>query len=353
MKPRLACSLRLTARRSSRDRGRGAFHQQGSKVWGLIFIPLLLIVGPAVAEELVTVEPQIIIEWKAVYGQVETRDRVPARARIGGLVVELDVIAGDRVSAGQRVATVEDDKLAFQRAAIEARCDAAQARLATARSDLERGEALFERGTIASQRLDELRTDVSVISGELATLKAEARVIEQRVAEGGVLSPVDGLVLSVPVSHGSVITPGDVIAEIGGGGLFLRLAVPERHAGQLAEGDVIELATDHGETGRLAKLYPLIESGRIEADVEVEGLDARFVGRRMPVRLPVGEREAILVPETAVERVGALDMVTVETGEGRLHRVVVPGGTVSRDGVESRIILSGLAPGDRVVIANE
>jgi multidrug efflux system membrane fusion protein len=319
----------------------------------LVLLVVALISKTAMADEVIRLEPEAITEWKAVYGQIETRDRVPARARIGGVVVELELTEGDRVVAGQRLATVEDDKLSFQRDAIDARLTAARARLATAETELDRGETLLERGVITNQRMDELRTAVDVISGEINTLESERLVIEQQVAEGQVLSPVDGVLLSVPISRGSVVTPGDAVAEVGGGGVFLRLSIPERHATDLSEGDVIELTAENGATGRLVKLYPLIEGGRVEADVEIEGLDARYVGRRVPVRLPVGEREALLLPQAAVERFGALDMVTVETFEGEMRRVVVPGQTVMREGEPWREILSGLAPGDRGVVPDE
>ena len=94
------------------------------------------------------------------------------------------------------------------------------------------------------------------------------------------------------------MTPGEALAVVGGGGVFLRLAVPERHATDLAEGDAIEIgAGGEVQIGTLAKLYPQIEGGRVQADVEVDGLDQSFVGRRILVRLPVGERQAILVPD--------------------------------------------------------
>ena len=86
------------------------------RLFGSIIATLLLL-GPAGAETLV-LEPSPIAEWKAVYGQIETRDRVPARARIGGTVTALDVTEGDLVVAGQRVAMVEDDKFAFQLGSI-------------------------------------------------------------------------------------------------------------------------------------------------------------------------------------------------------------------------------------------
>lgn len=327
---------------------RGLRRGETVRIW--LAICLLLAAAPAAAEVL-TLSQRDIVEWKAVYGQVETRDRVPARARIGGTIVELDVSEGDRVEAGERVARVVDDKLEFRLGAIDAQLQALSAQVGTARADLERGQTLFERGVITGQRRDALQTAVDVLDGEIRSLESERLIVEQQVDEGAVLSPEAGVVLSVPLSRGSVVTPGEAVAVIGGGGVFLRLAVPERHAADLAEGDVIELGTGAaGHIGRLAKLYPLIEGGRVQADVEVEGLDPRFVGRRIPVRLPVGTRSALLVPEAALHQVGGLDFVTVEAEGDALRRSVVPGQRMDLDGKVWREILSGLESGDRVVV---
>lgn len=321
----------------------------------LMLLPLLaLAANPARAGSL-TVEPVEITEWKSVYGKVETRDRVPARARISGTIDTLDVTEGDTVEAGQQIARVEDDKFAFQLESLDAQLAALHARLATARTDLERGQTLLERGVITTQRLDQLRTDVEVIDGQIRSLEAERLVLEQRVTEGAVLSPQTGVVLSVPVARGSVVNPGEAVAEIGGGGVFLRLALPERHAEALTEGDEIVIGAE-GETqgtGRLARIYPEIAEGRVLADVEVPDLDGRYVGRRVPVRLPVGTRQAILVPADALTLRSGLDYVTVQGPTGPVARVVVPGDTVQRDGSTWREILTGLQVGDVVVTPDE
>ena len=192
------------------------------------------------------------------------------------------------------------------------------------------------------------------------SLQSERLVNERLIVEGAILAPEAGMVLSVPISRGSVVAPGEAAAVIGGGGVFLRLAVPERHAGALAEGDEIELGAGSSglaserRTGRLVKLYPQIEDGRVQADVEVDGLDSRFVGQRLPVLLPVGKRLAILVPANALSRQGGLDFVTVESSQGGTRRrAVVPGGSVNRDGIVWREILSGLSAGDVVVTEDE
>lgn len=316
----------------------------------LILLLGVALAGPAVAETL-RLEPAMVTEWKAVYGRVEARDTVPARARIGGLVVELRVSEGDTVAAGQTIATVRDDKIAFEIAALEAELRAQQSQLDTAQSELERGQKLLERGVTTVQRLDQLRTQADVLRNQIAATEARRSVLLQQSAEGDVLAPVDGRVLSVPVTRGGVVMAGEAVATIGGGGFYLRLAIPERHAASLEEGATIHITAGGARRqGRLVKVYPRIENGRVIADVEVEALDIAFVDARVLVEVPVGERPALLVPRSAVVTRSGIDFVTVRVGATDARRAVVTGGPVSQDGADLVEILSGLAPGDEVVL---
>lgn len=287
--------------------------------------------------------PVTVTEWKSVYGRIEARDRIPARARLGGTLVALSVAEGDTVTAGQELGRIVDEKLALRLRAVQAQADALQAQLTNAQVELQRGEDLLARGVTTVQRLDALRTQVDVLAGQIAAVEAEKLVVEQQAAEGAVLAPVAGRVLQVPVAMGAVVMPGEAVALVGGGGTFLRLAVPERHATALAEGDEIGIETPAGQAqGRLARIYPLIENGRVVADVEVQGLSDRFVDARVLVRLPVGERAALLVPETVLQTRSGLDFVATTTG----LRAVVPGQRNMVDGVAMVEILSGLQAGD-------
>ena len=315
---------------------------------------LLAVVSVQARAEPLTLAPVAVTEWKAVYGTVEARDRIPARARIGGTLVELSVAEGDEVEAGEVLARIVDDKLDFQLAALAAQREALAAQLANAEADLARGEELLKNGVTTTQRVDALRTQVDVLKGQIASLAAQADVVAQQAKEGVVLAPVAGRVLDVPLTKGAVLMPGEVVAVVGGGGTFLRIAVPERHAGALQAGDVIRISEAGADReGVLARVYPVIEGGRVVADVEIADLPDTYVGARMLVRLPVGEREALLVPRADVVTRAGLDFIGLQGAGGPVLRSIVPGEVQLVDGVEMVEVISGLVSGDVVVPASD
>jgi RND family efflux transporter MFP subunit len=307
----------------------------------------------SLAEDVV-LAPVSVTEWKAVYGRIEARSRIPARARLGGTLVSLGVSEGDVVTAGQVLAQVVDAKIDYQLAAIDAQLQGLAAQMDNAKVELTRGEDLLARGVTTAQRLDALRTQVDVLTGQIAAVGADRKVVEQQALEGSVLAPIAGRVLAVPLAAGAVVLPGEPVAIVGGGGIFLRIAVPERHAAFLQEGDVIEIETASGPSqGTLARIYPLIESGRVIADVEVPDLSDSFIDARVLVRLPVDTRLALMVPEAAVITRTGLDFVEVSDSEGSVLRTVVLGQRQTIESTPMIEVLSGLVAGDRVVTGHE
>lgn len=307
----------------------------------------------AYAEDM-ALAPATVTEWKAVYGRIEARSRIPARARLGGTLVSLEVSEGDDVAAGQVLARVVDAKIDFELAAVDARLQSLTAQLDNANAELARGEDLLARGVTTVQRLDALRTQVDVVTGQIAAARADRQVVAQQALEGTVLAPIAGRVLDVPVAAGAVVMAGEAVATIGGGGIFLRIAVPERHAAFLQQGAGIEIKTTTGPAqGTLARIYPLIENGRVIADVEVPDLPDTFIDARVLVRLPVDSRQALMVPATAVKTRSGLDFVEIAGPDGPVLRAVVPGQRQTIAGRAMIEILSGLVAGDRLAAPHE
>ena len=100
----------------------------------------------------------------------------------------------------------------------------------------------------------------------------------------------------------------------------------------------------------MAKIYPQIQNGRVIADVEVDALDTAFVDARVLVEVPVGERSALIVPKAAVTTRSGIDFVSVEGHGDHAERAVVLGEAITRPDGEFVEILTGLVPGDVVVV---
>lgn len=313
---------------------------------------LVALLSPAFGGEVpvtVTERPDL----KAVFGQVESRDVVPARARIGGTITALSVEEGSAVKAGDVIATVVDDKLALQLSAVDARIKALEAERDNAKTELDRAVKLLATGVVPKTKVDQLQTQYDVLVNQIAAAKADRSVLEQQQSEGAVLAPAPGRVLSVPVTRGSVVMPGEPIARIAGGGYFLRLSLPERHAAHIKQGDEV-LVGSRGVTelddpakaghGHVVKVYPEIDGGRVLADVEVDGLGDFFVGERTRVWIPVDMKRVISVPASAVTTRSGIDYVRV----GGTEVPVITGARFEENGAASIEILSGLGEGDMV-----
>lgn len=304
------------------------------------------------------VKPSERTDYKAVFGQVESRDLVVARARIGGTITSLKVEEGAAVKAGDVIATVVDDKLALHLDALDARLKELHAQLENALTELKRGNALLASGTIPKSRIDSLQTQVDVLTSEVTAADADRAVVAQQAAEGEVLAPAPGRVLTVPVTKGSVVMAGETIVRIAGGGYFLRLALPERHAASLHDGDTV-LVGSRGiapaqstiaaaRNGKIVKVYPELDVGKVLADVDVDGLGDYFVGERTLVWIPVNARQVTDVPPEAVWQRSGVDYVSVLGQDGAADVAVIVGDIFETAEGKRIEILSGLRAGDKV-----
>jgi membrane fusion protein, multidrug efflux system len=314
----------------------------------LIIFAALGGVCPAVAGE-VTVHVAPIDDMKAVVATVEPVHQLVARARIGGTVTTLKVKEGDTVAAGAEIAAVADQKLFLQMQALDQRIRSQQAQRDKAKADFDRAQELLRRGVSTKVMFDQAKTALDVADRNLSALQSDRSVIEQQAAEGSVKAPGPGRILTVPVSVGRVVMPGEVIATLAEDNYILRLQLPERHARFMRAGDRVELgerglhANDRGarKEGRVRLVYPEIQGGRVVADVDVKGLGDYFVGERARVYVTTGKRDAILAPRAAVYRRAGVDFVKLANGA----EVVVQTGDAHGATIE---ILSGLHDGDVV-----
>ncbi|MBS0232822.1 MAG: efflux RND transporter periplasmic adaptor subunit [Proteobacteria bacterium] len=307
------------------------------------------------------VKTAMVPDMKAVFGQVESYNILPARARIGGSVREIRVTEGTEVKEGEIIARVVDDKLALELDAADAKIKGLKSQLDNARIELDRAKQLVSRGVASQSRLDQAQTQFDVATNQVAAAEADKTVIEQSAREGEVLAPANGRVLKVPVTLGSVVLAGDSLASIASGAYYLRLSLPERHATDIKEGGTVLIGerglalADAGaiaaaRSGRVVKVYPEISDGRVIADVDVSGIGNYFVNERTAVWIPVAKRPVISVPPEAVVTRHGIDYIRLLTTSGPLDVAVIVGAPFqSADGPRIEV-LTGLKDGDRIAV---
>ena len=317
---------------------------------------LLVTAGAAFAAEGTVVHPVRVDDTKEVLATIESV-RVPqARARIGGTVDSLAVVEGDRVKKGDVLATVVDPKLKLQLAAFDARIAALEAKLALVQTDLDRVRQLRASGSAPQSRLDDAETQLTVTQAEIAAAKADKSSIQEQVVEGRVVAPDDGRILKIRAVAGQVIMPGEPVATVATASYILKLRLPERHARFMHEGDRVLVAgrgLDVGKKeslgeGKIVRVYPELDQGRVVADAEAPGIGDYFVGERIRVLVSTGTRETLVLPEDLVVHRHGLTFVKL-AGRGEVPvqtGLRMPDKAGEKPWVE---ILSGLSAGDEVV----
>jgi RND family efflux transporter MFP subunit len=325
-----------------------------------LVVAVLLVAGfgaASVHAEEYILEKQNVSDIKAMFGQVEARDTAPARTRIGGTIVSRAVDEGAQVKAGDVIAVVADEKLALTAQSLDGQLSALTSQYDNASVALQRAADLLPRGFTTKAAYDQAKTNVDVLAHQMESMRSQRALVAQQMSEGEVLAPKDGRVLTMSAIPGSVVLPGESIARIAAGALFLRLSLPERHAALLKLGapivlaprglDLVEPSGDAMRKGRIVKIYPEIANGRVIADAEVDNLGDYFVGERVRVYAPVGQRDVLLIPRAAVTTRSGVEYVRIARPEGALDVAIVFADSADKDKVE---VLSGLKDGDKVLV---
>ncbi len=209
----------------------------------------------------------------------------------------------------------------------------------------------MKRGVATIQQLDDCRPRWR-LPATGSHPSRPAFVLVKQEAEGAVIVPVEGRVLSVPVTRGAVIMGGEAVCHDRRRRVLpARLSIP-KGTRDAQGGAPLRISTAGGETnGRLAKIYPQIEiRPRNQHDVEVENRDTAYVDARILVQVPSARARRWWFRDSAVTTRSGLDFVTIEQRPAMVERAVVTGtGAGGRRRRHNRNP-DRVSAGDRVVV---
>ena len=311
--------------------------------------PEVVATAPAQGERL-TVTEALIDAVKPASAVVASRDPGEPRARSPGTLTQLNVREGDTVRQGQVIGVVVDNRVGLETAAYGAQVAAAEAEAARARADLSRIQTLFDKGIYAQARLDQALAASQAANAQVRAARAVRSASAETGAQGRILAPTSGRVLTADVPAGSVVSAGQSVATITAGPLVLRLELPEAQGRNLRVGQGVVVSSEDlpgVSAGSIAQVYPASNAGQTTADISVAGLNSDRVGQRVTIQVPVGQRRALVVPRRFVATRFGIDFVRTVDRAGRVSEAPVQlGGPVAGDRVE---VLSGLKAGDIVL----
>ncbi|MBX9732318.1 MAG: HlyD family efflux transporter periplasmic adaptor subunit [Sphingomonas sp.] len=297
-------------------------------------------------------------------------------ARLSNPALAIEVASRSADIAGQ-LSAISGQRLAVQTSRQGSARDLAEARnaLSKAQTLLAQKQVLFDKGIITRGAIDPLRDDVAyqqsrVTALERGAVEAGATLADQasgiaataqqlRESLNMVRASLSALVLRAPVAGrltaftlqpGQTLKAGDAVGQIDSEGQWkLTADVDQFYLGRVRAGLSATAAID-GRNYPMAvlKVLPQVTNGRFRIELAFSGSVPPGLnrGQTLDVRLVLGaDKLAVVAPTGGWLDAGGTTAFVLDTEQHAVRRSIVTG----RRNPDQIEILSGLAPGERIV----
>ena len=330
-------------------------------------------VAPAALPEVVVSEPLVreVDSRLGFLGQFSAVEQVELRAQVGGTLTEIHFKDGDVVQEGDLLFIIDPRPYEIRLAQANAQLGTATARLELADRELVRAQALQRSLAGTAQNVDQRTADQRAAQAAVDDAKAQIRDAQFDLDHCRITAPFTGRIGTHLVSIGNLIagsraatSPTTLLATLVSlDPIYLDfdmsesdfLAYSREHARLNGVADKVEVALSDEQQFTRQGTLDFVDnalnrsSGTIHARATLANPDHLLTpGEFARVRLVVGAPvQALLVPDSAV----------VPDQTQHIVMTVGPDSTVVPKQVEVgdlqgglRVIRSGLAPNDRVII---
>ncbi len=288
-----------------------------------------------------------------VVGTLAAHDEATVAAQVAGQIERSFVDIGDRVTAGQELALIDQtahEALARQAAANLARANASAA---NATQTLKRIQDLTKDNIASASELDLAVAEVERARADVQAAEAAEAIARLNLERSRVKAPFDGAIAERVASVGNYVGIGaPIVRVVQTEPLRLRLEVPERESVAVRVGQEVRVTVEADSnvyTGRLVRIAPAIrEANRmLQAEADVPNRGALRAGLFARAQIIVSQREpgVTVPPDTVIKFAGMERVVAVKDGKA-VEKVVATG----RRGDGWVEIVSGLAAGEIVVL---
>ncbi|MGB8699586.1 MAG: efflux RND transporter periplasmic adaptor subunit [Thermosynechococcaceae cyanobacterium] len=365
---------------------------------------------------------------------LDSRQSITVLPKVAGRIVAIYVKAGDRVQTGDKLIQIDADEQRAQVASRRAGVNTAAAEVNTAiadvasaqetlrslqaqqaaaaanvqlnQDDYRRFQDLYQAGATSKQSLEQKRNAIQTAQAELnrakadvqaqqsaiaraqaqvernrqAVAQAQANVWEGRVQlqDYTVTAPISGMVGDIPAKLGDLTTSATPLLTLSQNDqLEVQLQIPLERAAALRQGQIVRLLDDNDKpihSGQISFISPNVDpaSQSILAKAVFANVGNTLrTSQYVRARVVWSARAGLLVPTTAISRLGGKDFIFVAQpfqkascnaapaapkGDGPPVKVnptqIVAAQKLIRLGKiigNNQEVLEGLSPGDRIV----
>lgn len=219
---------------------------------------------------------------------VFARRTADVSSEVTGVLRRCRVSLGDRVAAGQIIASLGNTSLRQDLAAAEAALRATQAQENKATVELNQARQILERRkqmewALSKEELEILgareelaRAGLEVARSQSAEQAARVQKTRESLAKCEIRAPFPGRIGRIQQSEGTLVTPGVPVARVvADADLWVRFAVPPGEAPSLAPGMEASLALE--ESGRRAPIRIEHVAPEVDAAAGMVFVEARVV----------------------------------------------------------------------------
>ena len=281
-----------------------------------------------------------------VQGNVETDQNVVLNAEYSGVLTNVYVKEGQRVSKGQRLAKIDDGGLSSQVAQQEAQ-------MALAQTTFERQQRLWEQKIGSEIQFLQAKTNYEAAKNVTQQLRTQ-------LSKTVITAPFSGVVDEIISDPGQVVVPGQtpIIRLVNLSNMYVKASIPETYLTNITQGTQVKvnLASINKEfTGTVRQVSNYINPNNRSFDIQIEipNKDG-LVKPNLIATVKVNDYSAenvITVPENILQENAAGETIAylyqpVNDSVGVAKRVLLETGLSYENHTE---VKSGLKKGDTII----
>lgn len=176
----------------------------------------------------ITLKDTLFTHYIEIQGNVDTKENIMISPEYSGILTQLNVKAGQRVSKGQVLARIDDGGMSSQLAQAETQ-------LALAKTTFEKQKNLWDQ---------KIGSEIQYLQAKTAMESQQKMVaqIKSQLSKTAVTAPFSGTIDDVLIEKGKVVAPGmELFRIVNLTNMYVTANVPENYIGQLKVGAIVDV----------------------------------------------------------------------------------------------------------------